>query len=59
MELVQFCWYGLLYYWHENDFPEENECLARFLGIAHNVGSSICYYILLLQLKIGETIILS
>ena len=41
-ELCQFHWYGLVYFWNENNFPDNREKLRRFLGVAHNVGSAMC-----------------
>ena len=52
-KLVQFSWYGLVYYWSQYSFPGGKECLGCSLGITHNVGSTMCYYILPFQLKIG------
>ena len=57
-ELVQFCWYGLVYYWSQHSFPDDRECLGHFLGIAHNFESAMCYYILPYQPKTGETKVL-
>ena len=50
--LVRFCWYSLLYYWSQHSFTNSKECLGPFLGIAHNVGSAMCYYSLTYQLNI-------
>ena len=44
-ELVQFHWYRLVYYWIQHSFPDCKEFLGRFLGIAHNVVSAMCYFI--------------
>ena len=53
-ELVHLFWYGLVHYWSQHSFPDVKECLGRFLGIAHNVGSAMWYYIVTSQPKTGE-----
>ena len=58
-ELVQFCWYCLVYYWSQHSFPDGKEFLGRFIGIVHNVGSAMCYFIFPCQPKTGETKVLS
>ena len=52
-ELVQIRWYGLVYYWIQHSFPYGKEFLGRFLGIVHNFGFDMCYFILLPQPKTG------
>ena len=58
MELVQFGWYGILYYCNKQNLPEGNERLEKFLRIVHTTGSDICYYILPLQPKKGDITVL-
>ena len=58
-ELCQFHWYGLVYFWNENNFPDNREKLGRFLGVAHNVESAMCYYVLPAQPKTGEMKVLA
>ena len=45
---LDFEFYDLVWYWdHErSDMAEENRKLGRWLGISHNVGSDLCYWIL-------------
>ena len=58
-KLCQFHWYGLVYYWGENNFPDNCKQLGRFLGVASNIGSAMCYYVLPVQPKMGEMKVLS
>jgi hypothetical protein len=43
-EYVTFQWYQWAYYWNEQT---KEKTLCRWLGVAHNVGQSLCYWILL------------
>ena len=52
---VQFCWHGSVYNWIQNSFTDGKNFLGCFLGIAHNVVSAMCYYILPSQPKTRET----
>jgi hypothetical protein len=45
-EYVDFQWYDLLWYYDQEDFPEDRHRLGRWLGVAHRVGQACCYYIL-------------
>ena len=49
-EYVSFQWYQWSYYWDELNKMKK---LSRWLGVAHNVGQSMCYWILV---KGGEFI---
>ncbi len=42
-EYITFKWYQWAYYW---DQSEKEKKLCRWLGVAHNIGQSMCYYIL-------------
>lgn len=42
-EYVTFEWYQWAYYWDE---ILKEKVLCRWLGVAHNIGQSMCYYIL-------------
>jgi len=35
-----------VYYYDPSDFPEDRELIGRFIGVAHNVGQALCYWIL-------------
>jgi hypothetical protein len=43
-EYVTFLWYDWVYYWDEHS---KDKRIGRWLGPAHRVGQSLCYYILL------------
>ena len=43
-EYVVFRWYQWAYYWDES---EKEKKLCRFLGIANNIGQSMCFWVLL------------
>jgi len=45
-EYLQFNWYQPLFYYDPTDFPEDRELIGRFIGVAHNVGQALCYWIL-------------
>jgi hypothetical protein len=44
-EWLDFGFYDLVWYW---DYPkaDDNPCLGRWLGVAHRVGSDMCYWVL-------------
>lgn len=42
-EYVSFQWYQWSYYWDEIN---KEKTLCRWLGVAHNIGQSMCYYVL-------------
>lgn len=42
-EYVTFAWYDWIYYWDEHS---KEKRIGRWLGPAHKVGQSLCYYIL-------------
>jgi len=45
-EYLQFSWYQPLFYYDPTNFPEDRELIGRFIGVAHNVGQALCYWIL-------------
>jgi hypothetical protein len=45
-EYLQFTWYQPLFYYDPSNFPEDRELIGRFIGVAHNVGQALCYWIL-------------
>jgi len=42
-EYVTFAWYDWVYYWDEHS---KEKRIGRWLGPAHKVGQSLCYYVL-------------
>ena len=42
-EYVSFRWYQWSYFWNEID---KEKVLCRWIGVAHTVGQSMCYYVL-------------
>ena len=44
-EWTDFEFYDLIWYW-DSPFSDENPKLGRWLGVAHRVGSALCYWIL-------------
>ncbi len=42
-EYITFEWYQWSYYWDE---IEKKKTLCRWLGVAHHIGQSMCYYVL-------------
>lgn len=42
-EYITFQWYQWSYYWDEID---KEKVLCRWLGVAHHIGQSMCYYVL-------------
>jgi hypothetical protein len=42
-EYITFEWYQWSYYWDE---IEKEKTLCRWLGVAHHIGQSMCYYVL-------------
>jgi len=46
-EYIDISWYETIWYLdHDTDFPNDKRKLGKWLGIAHNVGQALCYYIL-------------
>jgi hypothetical protein len=47
-EYTTFAWYDPVWYYEPMaSFPEERKLLAQWLGVAHQVGQAMCYYLLL------------
>ena len=45
--LVQFAFYEPVYYYNADlPFPKSKESFGRFVGLAHNTGDALKYYIL-------------
>ena len=48
--LLQFAFYEPVYYYDtDQPFPNSRELFGRFLGLAHNVGDALTYYVLTLS----------
>ena len=47
-EWLDFDFYDLVWYWHAPHLPltEDNPRLGRWLGVAHRVGSDMCYWVI-------------
>ena len=46
-EYLDYQWYKTVWYRdHDVNFPEDKRKLGKWLGVAHNVGQALCYYIL-------------
>jgi hypothetical protein len=35
-----------MYYYDKTNFPEGRELIGRWIGVAHNVGQALCFWIL-------------
>ena len=44
-EWMDFSFYDLVWFW-DHPSAENNPRLGRFLGVAHRIGSALCYWIL-------------
>jgi hypothetical protein len=45
-EYLAFHWYQPVYYYDSAAFPGERELMGRWIGVAHNVGQAMCFWIL-------------
>jgi len=45
-EYISFSWYQPVYYLDNTNFPEEKERIGRWIGVAHNIGQALCFWIL-------------
>ena len=46
MEYIHFNWLQWIWYREPVQFPEQNLCLGRWLGVAHDVGQAMTYWVL-------------
>jgi hypothetical protein len=46
-EYVEFQWYEPVYYYEDMPFPDPKLHLACWLGVAHRVGQTLCYWLLI------------
>jgi hypothetical protein len=45
-EYIAFSWYQPVYYYDRTNFREERELIGRWIGVAHNKGQGMCFWIL-------------
>jgi hypothetical protein len=45
-EFLEFSWYDLVWYFEPSTFPDETRNMARWIGVAHQVGQAMCYWLL-------------
>jgi hypothetical protein len=45
-ECIAFHWFQPVWYFDHTSFPEPTRHIARWIGVAHNVGQAMCYWIL-------------
>jgi hypothetical protein len=45
-EYPAFEWYQPVYYFDQAAFPEQREIIGRWIGVAHNVGQAMCFWVL-------------
>jgi hypothetical protein len=45
-EYLAFSWYQPIYFCDATAFPEKRKLMGRWLGVAHNVGQAMCFWLL-------------
>jgi hypothetical protein len=45
-ELLEFSCFQPVWYYEPNTFPHQNKHIVRWLGITHQIGQSMCYWLL-------------
>lgn len=45
-EYISFEWYQPIWYYDSTSFPEPARHLGRWIGVAHNTGQAMCFWIL-------------
>jgi len=45
-EYIAFQWYQPVWYYDTTSFPEATKHMARWIGVAHNVGQAMCFWLL-------------
>jgi hypothetical protein len=45
-EYLAFKWYQPVWYYDNSSFPEPTKHVARWIGVAHNVGQAMCFWVL-------------
>jgi hypothetical protein len=45
-EYISFTWYQPVWYYDSTSFPESNKYIGRWIGVAHNVGQAMCFWVL-------------
>ena len=46
LEYIAFEWYKPVYNYDKANFPEDCELICKWIGVAHNVGQAVCFWIL-------------
>jgi len=44
--LINFGYYSWIKYWEPTGFPADGEKLGKWLGVAHDIGQAMTYYVL-------------
>jgi hypothetical protein len=45
-EYICFNWFQPVWYYDNTSFPEPTKHLARWIGVAHNIGQAMCFWVL-------------
>jgi hypothetical protein len=45
-EYISFSWFQPVWYYDKTNFPEETNHIGRWIGVAHNIGQAMCFWIL-------------
>ncbi len=45
-EYISFNWYQPVWYYDSTTFPDSNKHIGRWIGVAHNIGQAMCFWIL-------------
>ena len=45
-EYLEFEWYQLIWYYETHAFPEDKRLIGHWIGVAHQLGQAMCYWIL-------------
>jgi len=46
LEYITFSWFQPVWYYDNTTFPEPTRHVARWIGVAHNVGQAMCFWLL-------------
>jgi len=45
-EYISFQWYQPVWFFDNTSFPEPTKHIARWIGVAHNIGQAMCFWVL-------------
>jgi hypothetical protein len=45
-EYISHKWYEPVWYYDNSSFPDPTKHIARFIGVAHNSGQAMCFWLL-------------